>query len=82
MIKLKGGLSLGDIITEIHDILINHILNKPTNTTYITQMTDTQVMFILDKLRQIEANHYSNTNENIQFSGLIGIFKIALALEN
>jgi replication factor C subunit 3/5 len=77
-IKLNGGLSLGDIITEIHDILINYILNKTTNIKYITQMSDKQIMFILDKLRQIEANHYSNTNENIQCSGLIGIFKIAL----
>lgn len=77
-IKVNGGLSLGDIITEIHDILINYILNKSQNIKYITQMTENQVMFILDKLRQIEANHYSNTNENIQCSGLIGIFKIAL----
>lgn len=77
-IKLDGGLSLGDIITEIHDILINYILNKSSNVKYVNQITDSQLIFILDKLRQIEANHYSNTNENIQCSGLIGIFKIAL----
>ena len=33
-------------------------------------------MFILDKLRQIESNHYANTNENIQCSALVGVFKI------
>lgn len=77
-IKSNEGLSLGDIITEIHDILINYILNNTDTVQHVDKISCNQLIIILDKLRQIESNHYSNTNENIQLSGLIGAFKIAL----
>lgn len=79
-IKLKEGVALGDIITEIHDVMINFILNKNTNVECVKLLTTKQIIFILDKLRQSEVNHCANTNENIQSSGLVGIFKTALSI--
>ncbi len=77
-IKYDGGLSLVDIITEIHDILINYILEGKTNLECLHDVSTEQMISILDNLRQIESNHYSNTNENIQLGGLVGVFKFAL----
>ncbi len=78
-IKYDGGLSLVDIITEIHDILINYILEDKTSIECIHNISNEQMINILDNLRQIESNHYSNTNENIQLGGLVGVFKFALS---
>jgi len=78
-IKCDEGLSLVDIITEIHDVLINYILEEKRDTKCVCNLTIDQIIIILDKLRQIESNHYSNTNENIQFGGLVSVFKFALS---
>jgi DNA polymerase III delta prime subunit len=80
-IKFNDGLSLGDIITEIHNIIVNYILNEHATIKCVQELSTPQILFILDKLRQIESNHYANANENIQCGGLVGIFKIALAME-
>jgi replication factor C subunit 3/5 len=77
-VKIKEGLSLGDIITEIHDILIDYILENDTSIQCVKSLSCDHIMVILDKMRQMEANHYCNTNENIQCSGLVGVFKIAM----
>ncbi len=79
-IKLKDGVSLGDIITEIHNIMINYILKETTNIDCVKKLSTKQIIFILDKLRQSEVNHCANTNENIQCSGLVSIFKNALSI--
>lgn len=81
-IKCNEGLTLGDIITEIHDILINYILDNDDSVECIKTLTCDHILIILDKLRFIEVNHYANTNENIQTGGLVGVFKIALSIKN
>ena len=75
-IKNENGLSLGDIITEIHDILIDYIINKDTLFDNIKKLDMNAIINILDKLREVEFNNSVNTIENIQISGLIGIFKM------
>ena len=76
-IKNENGLSLGDIITEIHDILVEYIITSTTTYENVKKF-DIEIMTnILDKLRGIEFNHSVNTIENIQISGLISIFKLS-----
>jgi replication factor C subunit 3/5 len=74
-IKIDGGLSLGDIISEIHDILVNYIVNDTTPYECIKKMPMSKMSDILDRIRMIEYNNSVNTLDHIQFSGLIGIFK-------
>lgn len=76
-IKTLNGLSLADIINEIHNILVEKL---SSNITFVSlnKLTTEQIIHILDKLRIIEFNHSSNTLENIQLSGLISIFKIVV----
>jgi replication factor C subunit 3/5 len=80
IIKLKNinGLSLADIITEIHDVLIEYIITSKTQHQNIKKINLDTMINILDKLRTIEFNHSVNTIENIQISGLIGVFKTIL----
>jgi len=75
LIKTKNGLSLNDIITEIHDILIHYVLNSSSPIECVLTLSDRQIMYILDKLRHIELNRSVDTSETIQLCGLIGIFK-------
>lgn len=81
-IKTKDGLALSDIITEIYDVLVSHIL-KPDESSnesveIIKSLTEDQIINILDKMRSIEVNNSVNTIENIQISGLISVFKSCL----
>ena len=75
-IKNEHGLSLGDIITEIHDILVEYIINSTTTFENVKKLGVENIINILDKLRGIEFNHSVNTIENIQISGLVGVFKM------
>lgn len=68
--KSEDGLSLQDIINELHDILITNLLNS----NHI-KLNQNQIIAILDKMRLIEVNNSVNTIENIQISGLISVFK-------
>ena len=77
-IKNENGLSLGDIITEMHDILVEYIITSSTTFEDVKKLNIEIMTNILDKLREIEFNHSVNTIENIQISGLISIFKTAL----
>jgi len=74
-IKNENGLSLGDIVTEIHDILIDYIIKTDTIFDNVKKLDLTTIICILDKLREVEFNNSVNTIENIQISGLVGIFK-------
>lgn len=78
IIKIKNnhGLTLGDIITEIHDLLIMYVLESKTPFEVIKLLDNDKIISILDKLRFIEYNHSVNTIENIQISGLVSIFKM------
>jgi len=82
LIKYKDGLSLNDIIQEIHNIILKYILNKKTYGTSINIFTNDQLIHILDKLREIEYNQATNTTENIQVSALVGIFKLLNTQKN
>ena len=76
-LKTENGLSLGDIITELHEILVNLIVSEEASE-YTKKLKLNNIINILDKLRTIEYNHSVNTIENIQFGGLVGIFKTNL----
>ena len=74
---LNYGLNLCDIITEIHDIMINHILHikNPNYTKNINKLSKRDIMIILDKLRDIE--YYLSFSQNkIQLGAFIGIFML------
>lgn len=75
-IKQQNGLTINDIISEIHDILIDFILNGNTYNLNINKLDMKDILFILDKMRTIEFNQSISTDESIQLSGLIGVFKI------
>lgn len=72
-LKRENGLSLSDIINELHDVLVSCISNDSLANEMKLELNS--IINILDKLRIIEYNHSVNTIENIQLSGLIGVFK-------
>lgn len=75
-IKNENGLAISDIITEIHDILISYVLsNNETIFEEVKKLSVDDVIYIIDKLREIEFNNSVNTVEDIQISGLVSIFK-------
>jgi replication factor C subunit 3/5 len=75
-IKNTFGLSLNDIILEIHDNVLNHVLSDDDSKyEYLQNLSMPQILNILEKLRTIEFNQSVNTNENIQLGTLVGIFK-------
>jgi replication factor C subunit 3/5 len=74
-IKNEAGIALDDIISEIHDILINYIITGNTPFAIIKLLSIEHMILILDSLRTIEFNQSVNTIENIQISGLISVFK-------
>lgn len=73
-IKHHHGLSLVDIITEIHNVIIDFFVHNKTNNTAVHKLSNPRIAFILNKMRAVEFNLSVNTNENIQLAALIGIF--------
>jgi replication factor C subunit 3/5 len=71
--KSQYGICLGDIITELHDLLVNYTIH-PETAPYSNILTQNSITNILDKMRTIEFNNSVNAIEMIQISGLIGIF--------
>ena len=75
-IKQMYGLSVNDIIRELHDVLLNDILitenevNPDVRKLSVNKVTD-----ILDKLRLVELNQAVCTIDNIQIAAIVGIFK-------
>ncbi len=74
ILKLEFGLSLTDILHEIHNILIEYLLTENPGKFDIAKLSEDQIKHIFDKIREIEFNQSVNTTENIQLSGLVGIF--------
>jgi len=68
----EEGISLTDIITEIHDILINHILGK-TNSL-LEDMTDDDIAKILYRMKDIEFNQNTVSSKKIQLGAFISLF--------
>jgi replication factor C subunit 3/5 len=77
-LKITHSLSLCDIISELHDILFDHILGNNNNII----ITKDQSSTILDKLREIEFNKSVISTDDIQLSAVVGIFKMALFVNN
>ena len=77
-LKLNHGLSLYDILTELHDCLMNYLIDKNNINENIKKLTDIQLIHILDNLRIVEYNQSVNTNEDLQFDSLISVFKLNL----
>jgi replication factor C subunit 3/5 len=77
--KKEIGLSLDDIIHEIHDILLTYILGtiEHKEDSPAKYLSIQQISQILDKMRSIEFNQSVNTSEGIQLSALISVFKMA-----
>ncbi len=73
-LKIKDGLSLTDILHEIHNILIEFLLTSKTDGFDIDKLNEDQIKSIFDKIREIEFNQSVNTSEKIQLSALVGIF--------
>jgi replication factor C subunit 3/5 len=75
-IKNDNGLALTDIITEIHDILIEYVIEGESDYEDVRGLEDSRIIGILNKLRDIEFNNSVNACENVQIGGLVGIFKV------
>jgi len=71
----KEGLSLSDIVTEIHNYIINILLNNK-QPDIIQSYNISDISNILDKLCEIEHNLSITNNIFIQLSAFIGIFFI------
>ena len=74
-IKKDLGLSLNDILHEIHDILLETILEQE-NYQMAKFLNIDKIKVILDKIRDIEYNQSSGSTESIQLGAMVGIFKI------
>ena len=71
--KLNMCVALSDIICEIHEILLMCIIEDDM----IIGMTVNKIIFIIDKLREIDFYQSSILNDSIQLSAVIGIFRLA-----
>ncbi len=67
------GYSLIDIITEIHDFLISVLLDNNKNDLNITQQ---HIQYIINNLGKIEYNVANSSDETVQTSAFIAIFKL------
>lgn len=68
--KETNGLALNDIIYEVHDVILQKIINK--------EYTDiTSIINILEEFGSIEYNAANTSNEDIQLGRFVGIFKLA-----
>jgi replication factor C subunit 3/5 len=68
------GLSLNDIIQEVHDKILYYITDN--KKSLISKYNYKQLAHILDKMRDIEFNQSINTTDDIQLGAFIGLFKI------
>lgn len=84
-LKYDKGLSLNDIIQEIHNETVEYILRDQfydieLSKELLKRYDTNQLAFILDKMRDIEYNQSVNTSDDIQLSALIGIFQLTKKL--
>lgn len=75
-LKKDNGLSLMDIITEIYNLIIEYIINGESDNDNINKLKIDDCSMILDKMRQVEFNQSTDTNEDIQLAAFIGVFKM------
>lgn len=72
--KDNQGFSLTDIITEVHEYLVDKLLNNNSKI----KLTEKQIRIIIQYLGEIDYNVASSTDELTQYAAFIGAFKIAL----
>jgi replication factor C subunit 3/5 len=71
------GLSLNDIITITHEIIINNLLKINNNLSFNT-LNEKQLIGVLSKLKDVEHNQLTLSSNNIQLCVFIGVFKLAM----
>jgi replication factor C subunit 3/5 len=72
-IKIKSGISLTDIISELHDILYSKIIENGNNIDININIE--RILYIISKLKNIDFYQSVTLNDDIQLSAIIGIFK-------
>lgn len=77
-IKINSGVSIIDIISEIHVLLENMIITKKSINEVIKHLKLEQITKLITMLKQIELNQNISTNENIQTAALVSAFKLSL----
>ena len=82
-IKTELGISLSDILIEIHDILVEYILDgndgndgNDSNKDGKIHLDRDRIKHILEKIGDIEINLSNSSTENIQLGALVGVFRI------
>lgn len=70
----KEGLSLTDIITEIHEIILNHILGININDFFVNN-TELELAKLLYKLKDVEFNQHTLTSSTIQLGAFNAVIK-------
>jgi len=81
-IKNSNGISITEIVTEIHTFLENMIITKKSNNNIVKSMTIKQITTLITMLKQIEMNQNISTNESIQTASLVASFKTILNIKN
>ena len=82
--KKNDGISLTDIINEIHYILLNKLLKNNNEkygifNKYVKILSNDQITFIFEKIRCIEYCLSICNNDDLQIGAFIGIFKYILS---
>jgi replication factor C subunit 3/5 len=77
-LQKEDGLSLSDIITEIHSIIFEYIIDDNKHLNILHNIDKSKLSFLLSQLKIIEFNQSINTTDTIQLASLIGIFKLSL----
>lgn len=72
-LKLEFGLSLSDIIQEIHSELLDNVLNDNQNDNINLDIKE--IMQVFEKMKDLEYNLSICTSELNQTSALVGIFQ-------
>lgn len=72
-IKVDNGYSVNDILYELSDYILDSILNNSHE-----EISSDKFCKILKHIRLIEYNLTSCSNDSIQLSSLIGVFKLSL----
>jgi replication factor C subunit 3/5 len=78
--KEVDGYALSDIIMEIYDILIDNVVHHDNKNKIGMNLNigNDKIMMIISLMSDIQYNLTICTNDNIQLSALIGIFKYVL----
>jgi replication factor C subunit 3/5 len=74
-IKNDNNISITEIISEIHDLLVAMLTTKKSSNSVIRGLNVQQITKLITMLKQIELNQNISTNETIQTAALVAAFK-------